>query len=146
MIQPLTLNEFKMLAKNARRIAVFQEIPAGKLTPFIIYSLLNKAFKTDGVILEDLYQRECARYSFICFESIASLKINNYDESQPWAALRDLQSKLVCSTRTEVAELIINAIGFITYDVVRYFETIPDSHAADHVAIFYLILCTEHNI
>lgn len=131
MTQPLTLNEFKMLAKNARRIAVFQEIPAGKLTPCIIYSLLNKAFKTDGVMLEDLHQRECARYSFICFKSIASLTINNDDDSQPLAALRDLQSKLVYSTRAEVADLITSAIGFITYDVVRYFETIPDRHAAD---------------
>jgi len=131
MTQPLTLDEFKMLAKNARRIAVFQEIPAGKLTPFIIYSLLNKAFKTEGVMLEDLHQRECARYSFICFESIASLMINNDDDSQPLAALRDLQSKLVYSTRAEIADLITSAIGFITYDVVRYFETIPDRHAAD---------------
>jgi anthranilate synthase component I len=131
MTQPLTLNEFKMLAKNARQIAVSQEIPAGKLTPVIIYSLLNKAFKTDGVILEDLDQRECARYSFICFEPTASLTINNDDNSQPLAALRDLQSKLAYSTRAEVADLITSAIGFITYDVVRHFETIPDRHAAD---------------
>ena len=47
------------------------------------------------------------------------------------AALRDLQSKLVYSTRAEVADLITSAIGFITYDVVRYFETIPDRHATD---------------
>ncbi len=131
MIQPLTLSEFKMLAKNAGRIAVFQEILAGKLTPFTIYSLLNKAFKTEGMMLEDLHQKEYARYSFICFEPIASLKIDNDDDRQPLAALRDLQSKLVYSTRTEVADLITSAAGFITYDVVRHFETIPDRHAAD---------------
>ena len=61
MTQPLTLDEFKMLAKTARLIAVFQEIPAGKLTPFIIYNILNKAYKTDGVMLEDLHQSKSMR-------------------------------------------------------------------------------------
>src|SRR5438105_2808941 len=114
MTKGLTLDEFKMLAKNAQRIAVFQEIPAGKLNPFIIYSVLNKAFKTDGVMLEDLHERACARYSFICFEPVASLTINNNDDRQPLTALRDLQSKLMYSTRADVAELITSATGFIT--------------------------------
>jgi len=131
MTQPLTLDEFKELAKNAGRVAVFHEIPAGKLTPFIIYRLLNQAFKTDGAMLEDLHQRACTRYSHICFEPIASLTINNDDDSQPFVALRDFQSRFMYSTRADVADLITSAIGFITYDAVRYFETIPDRHAKD---------------
>lgn len=131
MIQPLTFDEFQVLAKNARRIAAFREIPAGKLTPVSIYSLLKKAYKTDGVMLEDLHQRECRRYSFICFESLASLKINDGDHAHPLTALRTLQSQLAYSTRPEVADLITNATGFITYDAIRCFEDIPDRHPSD---------------
>jgi anthranilate synthase component I len=129
MKQPLSLDEFKMLAKEAKQVAVFQEIPAGTFTPAAIYSVLRKAYKTDGVMLEDLLQRECPRYSFICFEPIASLKINNGDHRHPLTALRTLQSQLTYSTRPEAADLITNAIGFITYDAIRYFEEIPDRHS-----------------
>jgi anthranilate synthase component 1 len=130
MIQLLALNEFYMHAKNAKRVAVFEEISAGKLTPTIIYTLLN-SHGADGVMLEDLRQ-DCVHYSFICFEPIASLKVNNDDHSCPLTALRDLQSQLVYSTRAEVAGLITSAVGFITYDAIRYFENIPDRHVADH--------------
>src|SRR5437870_604435 len=33
MIQPLTIEEFDRLALSKKRVAVFREIPAGKLTP-----------------------------------------------------------------------------------------------------------------
>lgn len=131
MRAPLTFDEFKMLAKDSKRIAVFQEIPAGELTPFIIYSRLHQALKTEGMMLEDLHQRECTRYSFICFEPRASLAINNNDKRQPLSVLREFQKTLTYSTRADVADLITNGAGFITYDVVRYFEAIPDRHAVN---------------
>ena len=131
MIQPLTFDEFQMLAKDAARVAVFQEIPAGKLTPTRIYTLLNKSCKTDGLILEDLDQRGYLHYSFICFEATASLIINQGDDDHPLTAIRNMQSQLAYSTRVETANLITSAAGFITYDAIRYFEDIPDRHAAD---------------
>lgn len=131
MIQPLTLDEFQMHAKEARRVAVFEEIPAVKLTPVMIYTLLNAMYKTNGVMLEYMNQEDCFCYSFICFEPIDTLTINSGDNIHPLTALRDLQAKLVYSTRAEVADLITSAAGFITYDAVRYFEDIPDRHAAD---------------
>lgn len=131
MIQPLTLNEFKLLAKNAKRVAVFQELPVGKLTPFSIYNLLNQHYKADGVMLEDLYPRQGARYSMICFEPLASLTINNNDKRDPLTAIRSMQTAVKFATRADVAELITSAMGFITYDAVRYFEEIADQHTVD---------------
>jgi anthranilate synthase component I len=127
----LTFDEFQFYAKNAKRVAVFEEIPAGELTPAIIYMLLNKADQAGGVIFEDLYPREGNRYSFICFKSLASFKINNGDEGHPLTLLRDLQLKFAYSTRPEVADLITSAVGFMTYDAIRYFEVIPDRHVPD---------------
>ncbi len=131
MIQPLTLEEFTVLAKNSKKIAVFQEIPANQLRPIIIYQLLYKKFKSDGVILEDLYKAAEKRYSFICFETIATLTINNNDNKQPLSALRDLQTQNRYTTRATINHLITSAVGFVTYDIVRFFEDIPDSHTAD---------------
>lgn len=131
MIQHFTLNEFKDLAKEARRIAVFKEVPINQLTPLSIYHILHQFYKTDGVILEDLHQGNCSRYSYIGFESIDSLQINNEDAIHPLTALRHFQSQQTYVTRPEVAELITTIIGFITYDAIRYFEEIPDRHPSD---------------
>ncbi len=131
MIQPMTLDEFNSLAKKDSRIAYFQEIPAEKLTPFTIYSQLNQFLSQDGAMLEDLYQRNTARFSYICFQPLVTLMINNANDKQPMPALREMQAKMHYVTRASVAELITSAIGFITYDVVRYFEKIPDRHTAD---------------
>lgn len=126
-MQLLTLAEFLSLAKNAKKIAVFQEIPANQLTPTAVYTLLKETYSTDGVMLEDLHQGNL-RYSHICFEPIASLSINQGHHDNPLGALRHLQAQHQSTTDISVAHLITNAVGFITYDVVRYFEQIPDRH------------------
>lgn len=131
MLQPLTLNEFQVLATKAKRVAVFQEIPARGLTPIRIYALLNDLYHASGMMLENLHDSECPCYSFICFEPVASLAINQHDTKNPLEAIRDLQAQFAYSTRAEVCDFITSAAGFITYDAVRYFESIPDRHAAD---------------
>ncbi len=131
MLQPLTLNEFQVLAIKAKRVAVFQEISASGLTPVTIYAQLNEMYKASGVMLEDLHERECPRYSFICFEPVASLAVNHNDNQNPLTAIRDLQAQFAYSARADVADLITNAAGFITYDAVRYVESIPDRHVVD---------------
>jgi anthranilate synthase component 1 len=132
MMQALPFDEFKQYAKDAQRVAVFKEIPADQLTPTQIYSLLKKVYATEGAMFEDLHQRDVVRYSFICFEPIASLSKNDVDDNHPWVELRDLQSRLSFATRSEVADLITSAIGFITYDAVRYFEEISAHQVVDN--------------
>ena len=130
MMQLLTLSEFQILAKNAKKVAVFQEIPAGHLTPIAIYSLLNQAYQAPGVMLEDLHQGD-NRYSYLCFEPIATLTIQNGSHDNPLTALRHLQSEHRYATREGMAERISSAVGFLTYDAIRYFEAIPDKHQPD---------------
>jgi anthranilate synthase component I len=131
MMQALAFDEFQNYAKNSKRVAVFKEIPAGRLTPILIYTLLNKAYAAEGAMFENLHQRDGIRYSFICFEPVASFTRDYGDDNHPWAELRDLQSRLSFVTRSEVADLITSVIGFITYDAVRYFEDIPAHRIVD---------------
>lgn len=131
MIPALTFDEFQLYAKQAKYVAVFQEIPAGQLTPLMIYTLLQQRFNTTGVMLEDLQMQAEQRYSYICFDPLATLTLNHDDTRDPLMALRELQAQYQFATRPAVAGLITSAMGFITYDAVRYFEAIPDRHEAD---------------
>jgi len=131
MMQPFTFEEFQEHAKTSERIAVFETFPADTLTPAIIYTQLNELYGSHGVILEDLQQREGARYSFIGFDPMTSLTMHLDDKEDPLTVLRNLQLKYAYTTRAEAAPLITSAMGFMTYDTVRYFEDIPDRHAPD---------------
>lgn len=132
MKQYLSLDEFLILAKKSKRVAVFKEIQAEKISPMHVYSLLNKSYKTEGVIFEDQHKDNDPHYSYICFDEIASFAINHDENSaSPLTDLRHFQKKMAFSTRSDMAELITNAIGFITYDVVRSIENIPGRHAPD---------------
>ena len=131
MTQPLTFDEFKALAQHAKRIAVFREIPVGTLTPIHSYKLLSEAYGENGVMLENLREQESTRYSYICFDSIASLTMYQGDDQDPLAGLRNLQSQFAFATREAVTGLINCAMGLVTYDTVRYFENIPDRHPND---------------
>jgi anthranilate synthase component 1 len=131
MTQPLTLAEFQVLAQQAKRIAVFREIPMGSLTPIQSYRLLSKAHGDNGVMLENLHQQESTRYAHLCFDCIASLSLQQGDKQDPMAALRKFQSQFTFATRDSVADLISCAMGLMTYDIVRYFENIPDRHPID---------------
>jgi len=130
-MQPLSLNEFRLLAKKTKKIAFFKEIPAGNLTPASIYQKLSDYYGAHGVMMENLATQQSSRYSSICFEAIASLSIKNGDNTDPLNALRNLQLEYTYSTREEVAERITSAMGLIGYDIVRYFENLPDQHVAD---------------
>jgi anthranilate synthase component I len=130
-MQAFTFKEFQHYAKEAKRVAVFKEIPAKSLTPTCIYSLLNKAYGSEGVMFEDLHQKNSARYSFICFESMDNLTRDYTDDTHPWSALRELQSRYRFATRSEVAPLITSTMGFVSYDAIRYFEEIPETQIVD---------------
>lgn len=141
MMQAFTFEEFQNDTKNSDKVSVFKEIPAEKLTPLLIYSLLNKNGESEGVIFETLHQHEDVGYSFICFDPIARLVRNYGDVHHPWSELRDLQSRLSFSTRTEIAPLITHAMGFITYDAIHHFEEICETRVrgADSSLPIFLI-------
>lgn len=131
MMQALTLNEYKTLAQKAKRVAVFREISVGNSTPIHSYRLLSEKYGEKGVILENLNKQDSIRYSYICFNPLATLKIVHGEQHDPLDMLRNFQSQYSFLTRNDVANKINGAVGFMTYDIVRYFENIPDRHPVD---------------
>lgn len=131
MVQPLTFDEFQTLVQQAKRIAVFRAIPIGALTPIQCYKHLSKAYGENGVMLENLCEQTPTRYAYLCFNAMASLIVHPGDNENPLTRLRHLQSQCSFATRDSIAHLINCAMGFITYDAVRYFENIPDRHPSD---------------
>lgn len=144
MLQQLSLVSFLHLAKDASRVAIYREIAADRLTPIGIVERLPEEMK-EGMILESgLNSPEAGRYSFITFGSIAKLKVQNNTVLQqigeeqttltisPFAALRQLLKKLACASEHQDVNFMNGAVGFMTYDAVRLFESIPDRHTDDN--------------
>lgn len=144
MLQALSLQAFLTLAKTAARVAVYREITADLLTPIGIVETLKEEMQ-DGAILESgTRQQEEGRYSFISFGSIAQLIVKNKlvikrigstvtnSQTHPFNQLRQLIADLSCASAHQAVDFINGAIGYISYDAVRFFETIPDRHAANH--------------
>lgn len=135
-MQPFTLEEFKEYARNSSKVAVFEEIPAGNLTPITIYKRLNQNQTQEGVMLENLYNDSSCdgsrRYSYICFEPIQSFSIPYGTGTNVLEALRNFKSELQYATRHDVAHLITKAVGFFTYDIVSNFENITNQDANEN--------------
>lgn len=121
----LTLQEFRLLAQHSSIIAVFEEIPMSDKTPVMIYQLLQKLYYQEGVLFEDLYPGHEERYAYLSFEVMATLSIHQDDGLDPIIELRKLQAQYQPSTRQDVSHLISNIFGFMSYDVVHFFENIP---------------------
>lgn len=131
-MQPLTLEEFKLIAQNAKSVAVFLET-SSSLTPLEIYHNINAVYGPYGVIFEKHDEEENTTYSYMAFEPIASLAVHEGDQNEPFLALRKMQSQYAFKTRASVAGLITGAVGYMTYDLVRYFEKIPDRHLVNEL-------------
>lgn len=128
MVEDLKMHEFVEQAKNHSKVAVFRAIPKGGFTPIEVYTALQKLYKEPGVLLENLQAANPVSYSYLAFEPIATLTVS--DKKNPLKAIRDFQKQNAFGARKEVAHLITSLAGFITYDAIRCFEDIPDSHEA----------------
>lgn len=144
MLQKLSLDEFLAFAKIAKRVAVFREISADRLTPISIVERLGEEMR-DGTILESGRQQEdTGRYSFITFNSMAELRAQNKvitqrigkeistHQTHPFTLLRKMISDLSCVGKDQIMNFINGPVGFISYDAVRFFEDIPDRHAVEN--------------
>lgn len=141
MATQLSLTDFLKLAETESRIAIHQEIAADRLTPIGIVESLQ-AEMTEGVVLESgLQQQQTGRYSFVAFGKLATLRATQEGVLQeigaeqqmltahPFDALRDLLNQL--KYQSTAKDFLHGAIGYITYDAIRYFEKIPEQHAND---------------
>lgn len=135
-----TLEDFLELAKNSKHVAVYQEILADDVTPISVFTAL-KDHMTSPTLLESGEKRsDTGRYSFLGFDPFAEfiaknnqtiLRVGNTDinlSESPLTALRQTLQKYHCVNVPHHLGFIGGAVGFISYDAIRFFEDIPNRH------------------
>lgn len=135
----LSFDDYKALAKKTKNVAIFRELSL-EVSPPELYELLSTYFPA-GQLLESAINSESGRFSYLFFSPIAEFKasltqitvkkgtqIEQYSADKPFEILRNLISNLNYVTAAEKTEYINAAVGYVTYDAVRFFEKIPDRH------------------
>lgn len=152
MADQLSLEEFLELAKQGKRVAVFQEISSDFVTPISAYHALKAAGEKAVLLESGEKEEEVGRHSFIGLGPVAQFSSKGLSSTvtsagkkreysgHPFESLRALLAQQRCVVSPSLPLLAGGAIGFITYDAVRLFEKVPDRHvdSTDLPDIFFL--------
>lgn len=143
MIYP-SIDEFKQKAKEFNIIPVYREILADLDTPVSAYRKINHS--TYGFLLESVEGGEqLARYSFlgtnpsIIFKSKGTqVEITKDGEtllqkesSNPLDELKTLLNQYNVYRDPQLPRFFGGAVGYISYDMVRFMEKLPDNNPDD---------------
>ena len=138
----LTLEDFLILSAHTTKVMVFREIPALTLEVPDIMGALKSAFDVDGMIFE-ARQDKGDIHSWIAFDALATfekrLDPGVLNASEKMAELRQLMNAFSCAAPTNKVDFTGGAMGFMSYDAVRFMEEIPDQHpnASDIPEIYF---------
>ena len=138
----LTLEDFLVLASQAHKVMVFREIPALTLEVPDIMAALQSAFDIDGMVFE-ARQDTGDIHSWIAFDTMATferrLDHGVLNASEKMSELRQLMNAFSCAEQKNRVDFRGGAMGFMSYDAVRFMEEIPDRHpnASDVPEIYF---------
>ncbi len=135
--------EFLSLASARRVVPVARVFPSDALTPVTLFRRMRRSGK-ECFLLESVEGGEAiARYTFLGCGPVARLTIRGgvLEEERGGSrhaargdALKVLSRLAVRSgfeSNPDLPPLSAGAVGFLSYDAVRLFETIPDSHPSE---------------
>lgn len=142
MIHP-SKEEFLRLARQCNVIPVFREMTADTETPVSLFKKLAKG--PESFLLESVEGGErWGRYSFIGHRPKLLIKIwgeqveVSRDNGQPerlrtnaFTYLRDLMEGYRALPMTGLPRFYGGLVGYMSYDMVRFFERLPDSKPDD---------------
>ncbi|MCX8130164.1 MAG: anthranilate synthase component I [Clostridia bacterium] len=134
-----TLDEVKVLAENHNLIPVTMEVYADMETPISLFKRFEDC--SYCFLLESVEGGEkWARFSFIGRNPFITLKcINNSviiedsnghvteNSGNPIEVLRDLMGKYKAADLTGTPRFNGGAVGFFGYDLIRYYENLPNT-------------------
>jgi anthranilate synthase component 1 len=140
MIQP-SLEAFKKLAEPGSLVPVYREILADLETPVAAYMKIA-ADQPYSFLLESVEKADTiGRYSFIganpsiIFRSkgrdvsiVREGKTESFESDDPLNELRRLMDNYKAVKIEGVPEFHGGAVGYISYDAVRFFEQLPDEN------------------
>lgn len=133
MFQTLELNSFLNLSKTHKRISVYREFPSDRLTPIQAFEALGDETKNGTILESALFDQKKGRFSHIFIDPSSEYCVTEIDKpgcdgDEKFDELRRLLFENRCHVAHSEPHLLGGAVGFITYDAVRFFEKIPDSH------------------
>ncbi|HZM89254.1 MAG TPA: anthranilate synthase component I [Blastocatellia bacterium] len=142
-VHPPTYEEFLRLASQGTVIPVVKRVMADLLTPVAAYLKMER-LSSYAFLLESVEGGEkVARYSFLGFDpeivvrsraGKITIKRGMSEEAsdEPMlGVLRRLSGQHIPVRFAELPPFVSGAVGYLSYDAVRWFEKIPDSHADD---------------
>ncbi len=144
MFKP-SLAEFKELAKSGNLIPVYKEILADLDTPVSAYMKISGG--EYSFLLESVEGGEkWARYCFLgCDPSViisskgraitiiknGKKEIKQIESGSPLTAVKELLARYKPVSVPNLPRFSGGAVGFISYDMVRFFENLPDNTSDD---------------
>jgi anthranilate synthase component I len=143
MFNKTSLEQFLKLAQKEKRIAVFAEISGDAITPISAFACLGKDVVGGALLESGLPGGLNSNYSFICLQPYGELSSTNnktyinknkgvyYSEDPPLELLQQQLQENNCYSEHIGSQYVGGAVGLISYDAVRLFENIPDSHTQD---------------
>jgi anthranilate synthase component 1 len=156
MIHP-TLDEFRRLAAPGALVPVYHEIVADLETPVAAYMKVARD-QEYSFLLESVEQADrLSRYSFlganpsIIFKSkgrqvtiLRDGKEERFESDDPLSALRELMAVYKPVAVPGIPPFHGGAVGYISYDQVRFFERLPDNNpdTLDLPDLYFLITDT----
>ena len=140
-----TFEEFKESAKQGNLIPVYKEILADLDTPVSAYMKIGGepySFLLESVEGGDKWARYCflgCNPSIIIETKGLTVTVRNHgvterkniDGAVPLSALKDILSRYQPVDTPGLPRFSGGAVGFISYDMVRYFENLPDETEDD---------------
>jgi anthranilate synthase component 1 len=135
------LETFRHLAGEAGLVPVYREIVADLDTPLTIFAKVA-AFDSHAFLFESLEGGEkWGRYSFIGFDPLLTftsfqerMEINRSGKSEersgnPLQELRSLLASFRAHQSDSLPRFFGGLVGYLGYDMVRFMEHLPDTHA-----------------
>ncbi len=137
-----TYSEFLQMANQTPRVVLCQEIDFDRITPAQAFHQLNQSDHQPTALLEFAPRHEKA-YAFVGLQPMAELSATQrevcirvgdrteYLTGDPFSHLRTLRQTLRCAGNHPLSQLTGGAVGYLSYDAVRFIESIPDRHNSD---------------
>ena len=122
-------NEFRELAKGGNLIPLIVDLVADVETPVSAFAKIDNG---NPCFLFESAERneESGRFSFIGFDPL--VLFNSADcEGDPLTKLQQILSRFQFVARPDVPHFVGGAVGYIGYDVVRFFEPTVPIHPRD---------------
>jgi anthranilate synthase component 1 len=142
-LSPPTYEEFLKLAREGTIVPVIKRVMADLLTPVAAYLKVER-LSPYSFLLESVEGGEkVARYSFLGYDPQVVVRsragkvtieseigTKQLDENM-LSVLRRLAGRHIPVRRPEMPPFLGGAVGYFSYDAIRWFEKIPDRHTND---------------